>query len=142
VPAAPVRGEGGGRKSETPSAAWGNALRRVDDRPSTPFDYQVGRPCSAEVEQLESLEAALWTAVRTFKENVLLARQLATRERTRGDAGAAARFEEQAEQAGRYGDVIQRYVMDIAAPHPGPRPRPAPSPDAGSLPPGTGGCDA
>jgi two-component system chemotaxis response regulator CheB len=79
------------------------------------FRCHVGHAFHAETlfaEQSHALEAALWTSVRTFKERNLLARQLAARERHRGDGEAAARFEEQAEQAARYGDLIQRYILN------------------------------
>ncbi len=46
-------------------------------------------------EQSTALEAALWTAVRTFKEKTILARQLAERERELGRADMAGRFEDE-----------------------------------------------
>ena len=97
----------------------GGALWQVDEPKLIRFRCHVGHAYNGEAllaEQSEALEAALWTAVRTFKEKGVLARQLAQRERGLDDAGNAARFEEQAEQAERYGDLIQRFILDTAPP--------------------------
>ena len=69
-------------------------------------------------EQAEHLEAALWTAVRTFRERTVLARQLAHERRRQGDPEAAERFEQQADVAERYGNLIQQYLLG-GAPEPG-----------------------
>jgi two-component system chemotaxis response regulator CheB len=93
----------------------GGALWQVDERPLVRFRCHVGHAYNGEVlfaEQASALEAALWTAVRTFKERNLLARQLAARERERGDTKSAARFDEQAALALRYGELIQQYVLN------------------------------
>jgi two-component system chemotaxis response regulator CheB len=93
----------------------GGSLWQVDERPLVRFRCHVGHAYNGEVllaEQASALEAALWTAVRTFKERNLLARQLAARERERGDARSAARFDEQAALALRYGELIQQYVLN------------------------------
>ncbi len=62
-------------------------------------------------EQAEQLEAALWTAVRTFKEKAVLARQLARSEAERGEERNADRFEEEAKLADRYGELITTYLL-------------------------------
>jgi two-component system chemotaxis response regulator CheB len=129
--AAPAREEG---REGGISPAWGEVLGCVDDPPSIPFGYHVGRPRGTEAEQMESLEAALWTAVRTFKENVFLARQLATLKRARGDDSAAARFDEQADQADRYGDLIRQCVINLSAPRPAPWSRPPSRPNVAAAP--------
>jgi two-component system chemotaxis response regulator CheB len=92
----------------------GGCLWQVDELPLVRFRCHVGHAYNAEAllsEQASALEAALWTAVRTFKERNLLARQLAARERQRGEAKSAERFEEQAALAQRYGELIQQYVL-------------------------------
>jgi two-component system chemotaxis response regulator CheB len=97
----------------------GGSLWQVDERKLLRFRCHVGHAYNGEAllaEQSEALEAALWTAVRTFKEKGVLARQLAARERGEGDAANAARFDEQADQAEQYGSLIQRYILDTAPP--------------------------
>jgi len=93
----------------------GGALWQVDDDRLLRFRCHVGHAYNAEVlfqEQSEALEAALWTAVRTFREKSVLARQLANRERAEGNVKAAQRFDEQAGQADHQGRLIQRYLLN------------------------------
>ncbi|MFO0957408.1 MAG: chemotaxis protein CheB [Isosphaeraceae bacterium] len=93
----------------------GGSLWQVDEAGILRFRCHVGHAYRAEVllsEQTEALEAALWTAVRTFKEKWVLASQLANHERSEGDAAAAARFEEQANQAAQFGHLIEHYLLD------------------------------
>ena len=67
----------------------------------------------------EALEAALWTAVRTFREKSVLAKQLSVRERSRGNAEVAVRFDEQATQAERYAALIVAHVLQSGDAAPG-----------------------
>jgi two-component system chemotaxis response regulator CheB len=95
----------------------GGTLWQVDETQIVRFRCHVGHIYQAEnllAEQADGLEAALWTAVRTFKERHLLSRQLAERERERGAVDAAARFEEMARQAEHYGALIQQYLLNGA----------------------------
>ena len=95
----------------------GGTLWQVDETQIVRFRCHVGHIYQAEnllAEQANGLEAALWTAVRTFKERYLLSSQLAERERERGAVDAAARFEEMARQAEHYGALIQRYLLNGA----------------------------
>jgi two-component system chemotaxis response regulator CheB len=92
----------------------GGALWQVDETGHVRFRCHVGHAYGGEVllsEQTEALEAALWTAVRTFKEKRVLASQLAHRERSAGHHETAARFDEQARQAAQFGDLIQQLVL-------------------------------
>jgi two-component system chemotaxis response regulator CheB len=92
----------------------GGSLWQVDETGLVRFRCHVGHAYQAEVllaEQTEALEAALWTAVRTFKEKAVLATQLANLERAAGNALAAERFAEQAGQAARFGQLIQQYLL-------------------------------
>jgi two-component system chemotaxis response regulator CheB len=101
----------------------GGALWQVDERALVRFRCHVGHAYNGEAllaEQSEGLEAALWTAVRIFKERVVLARQLAAREREKGDEPAARRFDEQGDQAEQYGNLIQQYVLAGQPPPPPP----------------------
>jgi two-component system, chemotaxis family, protein-glutamate methylesterase/glutaminase len=97
----------------------GGSLWQVDEAGVLQFRCHVGHAYNGEIllaEQTDALEAALWTAVRTFREKSVLSRQLAVRERSKGDEAAASRFDEQAGQADRYGNLILRYVLDGAPP--------------------------
>jgi two-component system chemotaxis response regulator CheB len=93
----------------------GGALWQVADARVLRFRCRVGHAYNGEVllaEQSDALEAALWSAVRTFKERSVLAHALAVIERRRGNVAAADRFDEQAGQAERYGSLIMQYVLD------------------------------
>jgi two-component system chemotaxis response regulator CheB len=99
----------------------GGSLWQVSDPKLIRYRCHVGHAYNGDVllaDHAEALEAALWTAVRMFKERSVLARQVAEKERGEGDTAGAARFEEQADQAERYGKLIQQYVIE-GAPLPG-----------------------
>jgi len=53
-----------------------------------------------------------WTAVRTFREKPILARQLANHVRAEGNVESADRFDEQSRQAARYGSLIRQYLLN------------------------------
>jgi two-component system, chemotaxis family, protein-glutamate methylesterase/glutaminase len=92
----------------------GGSLWQVDETGLVRFRCHVGHAYNGETllaEQTEALEAALWTAIRTFKEKSVLGRQLAATERVKGNAATAARFAEHADQAREYGELIQKYVL-------------------------------
>lgn len=92
----------------------GGSLWQADETGIVRFRCHVGHAFNGETllaEQSETLEAALWTAVRTFREKAVLARQLAAAERERGNEQTAARFDEQGTQAGEYADLIIKHVL-------------------------------
>ena len=92
----------------------GGALWQVDEPNPVRFRCHVGHMYESEVllsEQTEALEAALWTAVRTFREKSVLSNQIANRERAVGNLSLAERFEEQAAQATQFGHLIQQYLL-------------------------------
>jgi two-component system chemotaxis response regulator CheB len=92
----------------------GGSLWQVDETELTRFRCHTGHAYYAETllaEQSEALEAALWTAVRTFKERTILARQLAAQERQRNNSAAAEKFEEAARLAERYGELIVHNLL-------------------------------
>jgi two-component system chemotaxis response regulator CheB len=92
----------------------GGSLWQVDEKEVVRFRCHVGHAYHGEAllaEQEEILEAALWTAIRTFKDRAVLSRQLANQERERGNQEAASRFDDQAEVAERYGASIQKYLL-------------------------------
>ena len=112
---AQVRGERRGAVSVFTCPECGGSLWQVDEKNLLRFNCHVGHTYLGEAllgEQSEALEAALWTAVRTFKEKVVLARQLAATARERGDAQSVERFEDQARVAERYSALIQQYLLN------------------------------
>jgi two-component system chemotaxis response regulator CheB len=112
--AAQERGHKNGQVSVYTCPECGGSLWQVGEGELVRFRCHVGHAYYADrlySDQAEALEAALWTAVRTFKEKAVLARQLASSERSRGESGAAERFEEDARLAERYGHLIQEHVL-------------------------------
>jgi two-component system, chemotaxis family, protein-glutamate methylesterase/glutaminase len=108
------RGERNGAISVFTCPECGGSLWQVDEKQVVHFRCHVGHVYHAEAllaEQKETLEAALWTALRTFKDRAVLSRQLANQEEQRGNSQTAGRFVEQAEQAEKYFESIQRYVL-------------------------------
>ena len=114
-----ARNERRGQVSTFTCPECGGTLWQVDEPGLVRFRCHVGHAYNGEAllaEQTEALEAALWTAVRTFKEKAVLGRQLAARERSRGDDATAARFDEQAVQSAEYADLIVRHLLNNGAP--------------------------
>jgi two-component system chemotaxis response regulator CheB len=114
-------GERGGELAVYTCPECGGALWQVDEAELTRFRCHVGHSYYGEslmAEKSQALEAALWTAVRTFREKVVLARQIAARERGRKNAEAARRYDEEAQLADRYGTLIEQLLV-----------RPQPSPE-------------
>lgn len=108
-----VKNEKRGALSVFSCPECGGALWQVDESGLVRFRCHVGHAYNAEVllsEQGEALEAALWTAIRIFREKSVLASQLASNERGRGNAQAADRFDEQSSQAAEYGSLISRLL--------------------------------
>ena len=92
----------------------GGSMWQMNEKELTRFRCHTGHLYYGEnllEEQSSALEAALWTAVRTFKERTILARQLAEREREHGRPDAAKHFEDEAELSKKYGDLIIRHVL-------------------------------
>jgi hypothetical protein len=78
---------------------------QVDDMPLIQFSCHIALAFNAETmlaEQLETLQAARWNAVRPFKESEGVARQLSVRERADNDNVGAACFAEQPDREQRY----------------------------------------
>jgi two-component system chemotaxis response regulator CheB len=139
--AAQERGDRAGQPSLYTCPECGGVLWQVDPQGPLRFRCHVGHAYYGDglfAEQSHELEAALWIAVRTFRERALLARQLSVREHAKRDARAAARFEEQAQMADQYADLIQKHVLHADAPPstfaPTPPAAPTPQPAAGPPP--------
>ena len=118
-----ARGERRGEVSTFTCPDCGGSLWQVDDAEMLRFRCHVGHAYGGEAllaGQDEALEAALWTSVRTFRERAVLSRQIATRERGKGNEVAAAKFEEQSAQAESYAELIVGRVLGQTYP-PGPR---------------------
>jgi len=93
----------------------GGVLWQVQQRELIRFRCHVGHSYYAEQlldEQAQTLEAALWTAVRIFRERTTLSRQLALREHDRGNTAMAVRYEEQAAQAEGHGQAILQHLLN------------------------------
>jgi two-component system chemotaxis response regulator CheB len=111
---AQARNERRGEVSTYTCPECGGSLWQVDDSGLIRFRCHVGHAYNGEAllaEQTEALEAALWSSVRTFREKAVLGRQLAVAEREKGNELTATRFEEQADQAARYGRLIVEHVL-------------------------------
>ena len=83
------------------------------------FRCHVGHAYASEallVHKSEELESALWACVRLLREKSTLTRQTATRILAGGNSDMAAKFEEQAILAERYGRVIRELLE--ASPNP------------------------
>jgi two-component system chemotaxis response regulator CheB len=133
--AAQTNGERRGDPSVYSCPECGGVLWQVDQEDLVRFRCHVGHAYYGQrllEAQAEALEAALWTAVRTFRERATLSRQLAAQERRRGNGVAAHRFDEQAELADRNGELIRRHLLDaetgLIAEHVEGKTKPAPGP--------------
>jgi two-component system chemotaxis response regulator CheB len=110
-----VRDQRRGQVSLMTCPGCGGTLWQINEGATLRFRCHVGHIYNADVllaEQTDALEAALWTAVRTFREKSLLLRQLGERERSKGDLPSAQRYDEQAGLADHYGQLIVKYVID------------------------------
>ncbi|HZW29299.1 MAG TPA: hypothetical protein VFF52_01235 [Isosphaeraceae bacterium] len=107
------------RQGDVSVFSWpecGGALGQVAETGLVRFRCHLGHPYQGEIllaERTETLEAALWTAVRIFREKSVLGRQLAALERSKGNDAAADRFQEQADQAHQSGSLIIRQVLNV-----------------------------
>jgi two-component system chemotaxis response regulator CheB len=108
------RGERRGAISVFTCPECGGALWQVNEKKLVRFRCHVGHAYLGEVlldGQAANLEAALWTAVRIFKEKTVLARQVAGQQRRGGNAESAERFEEEARLSEHYSTLIQEYLL-------------------------------
>jgi len=110
-----VNGKRRGQLSTFSCPECGGTLWQVDEKELVRFRCHIGHAYYGDAlyaEQAESLEAALWSAVRTFRERTVLARQLAKREAERGKTEAAKHYEEEAMLSERYDSLIRQYLLN------------------------------
>lgn len=116
---AQARNERQGTVSTFTCPECGGSLWQLEGSGPLRFRCHVGHAYVGEDllgEQSEALEAALWTAIRTFREKSVLSRQLAHRERAAGRDAAADRYDEQAGQSAEFGELIRRYLIEGGPP--------------------------
>jgi two-component system chemotaxis response regulator CheB len=113
-----VKDERNGQISVFTCPDCGGIMWEMDEAGSPQFRCHLGHQYKAGVlldKQTTALEAALWSAVRTFREKEVLSRQLAGRDRAAGRNTTADEFDEAARQAERYGNLIREYILKPAA---------------------------
>ena len=89
-------------------------LWEIDDENLLRFRCRVGHAYSAETllaEQSDTVEAAMWAALRALEENVALMSRLADRMRRRGHNTTAARFEAQARDADSRAELLRQTLI-------------------------------
>ena len=92
----------------------GGVLWEYQEGEMTRFRCRVGHAWTANsllAEQAETLEAALWAALRGLEERAELARRLAERTCLRNWPQSVAAFDRQGEEAKHHVDVIRRVLM-------------------------------
>ena len=102
-----------GKPSAFGCPACGGVLWELDDEDLIRFRCRVGHAYTADgaVEaQGESVEAALWTALRALQERAQLSERLAARVGSAGANQSRARFEAFAREAREHADVIRRLL--------------------------------
>jgi two-component system chemotaxis response regulator CheB len=80
------------------------------------FRCRTGHGYSIETlaaEQTDTVESALWAALRALEERAAMARRMAGRLRGRGSKSSATRFEAQADAAVQQGLVIREALLSI-----------------------------
>src|SRR5262249_8202583 len=108
----------------------GGTLFELRDGELIRFRCRVGHawsPDSLLAEQSESLETALWTALRALEERAALARTLYKRGEERGQARAAETFRRQAEDAESHAEVIRKVLLRNNPPPTEPAPAGSPA---------------
>ena len=102
-----------GKPSAFGCPACGGVLWEVDDEDLLRFRCRVGHAYTADgaVEaQGESVEAALWTALRALQERAHLSERLAARVGSAGANQSRARFEASAREAREHAELIRRLL--------------------------------
>jgi two-component system chemotaxis response regulator CheB len=102
-----------GKPSAFGCPACGGVLWELDDENLLRFRCRVGHAYTGEgafEAQGESVEEALWTALRALQERAQLSERLASRVGAAGAKQSQTRFEELAREAREQADVIRRLL--------------------------------
>jgi two-component system, chemotaxis family, protein-glutamate methylesterase/glutaminase len=113
-------GTRGGQVSTYSCPECGGTLWQMDEASAIVFHCHVGHTYSPEmlvIEKSESLETALWSAVRTLVERATLTRQLASRLGKAGREAESAALEEQARADDEHMVLIRDLILN-ATPNP------------------------
>jgi two-component system chemotaxis response regulator CheB len=116
--AAEERGERTNGISAFTCPECGGVLWEIEKGRLLHFRCHVGHSYSVEslfTEQADSLEMALWTAVRALEERATFLRLLATRMRGRGQTLLVDRYEDQAREVERQADTIRQVIRTGAS---------------------------
>jgi two-component system chemotaxis response regulator CheB len=104
-----------GEPSAFSCPACGGVLWEIEEGDMIRFRCRVGHAYngdSALDDQAESVEAALWSALRALHERASLAQRLAVRQRERGSALTSTRFDRVAGEALEQAEIIRRALLD------------------------------
>lgn len=99
----------------------GGTLWEISEADILRFRCHVGHAYSAETflaKQTDSVEEALWVALRVLEENISLTRRMAERAALHNRPRSAARFTEQIESAQRQAEVLRNVLKSGAAMNP------------------------
>lgn len=114
-----IDGERDGQTAVLACPECGGVLWQLEQGRLLQFHCHVGHVYSPEVllaEKSESLEEALWSAVRTLVEKSTLTRQLAERLRRDGFGARAADVEEQAELDRKHAEILRELIVSLPSP--------------------------
>lgn len=106
--------ERAGRPSAFSCPECGGVLWEIGDGDLLRFRCRVGHAFSVQsilAEQSETLEKALWAALKTLEESANLSRRLAERAHERGHGLTARQFEEKVQEAERHATVIRQLLL-------------------------------
>lgn len=103
-----------GRVSAYSCPDCGGVLWELNDGDITRFRCRVGHGWTGDAllaQKSDTLDDALWIALRSLEESAALSRQLANRHRARDAESLARRFDDQAEHIERRAEVIRSALM-------------------------------
>lgn len=108
-------GEGSARATSLTCPECGGTVWEIAEGEFISYRCHVGHAFSSEsllVEQSETLESALWTAVRTLEERASLLRRMAVRARQLGNQFSEKSFIEESQEAEQNADVIRQVLVN------------------------------
>jgi len=106
-----------GRRSTLTCPDCDGVLWEVDDDQVLRYRCHLGHAMTAEVlasQQAESVERALWLAIKTLEESGALALRLASRAREKGDEFSEGLFKARAEKAGSRAANLREILIKTA----------------------------